>query len=344
MKQLLCILCVWASLSIPAQPRTYSSDSLYNILQGRIHRMETMIYKAAIQGKVKAYKTDSLRSSFTPDALEEFVKIPVPVNNYSTGIYMKAMDSVPMKDFGPEVDCRGLCGFYSARSSLSGPEQKYRLRSVALMYEPFAGNTTYRLPVQPMIFIKYKDLKALLPESEFRLLVTLCALSLSDQEYGSAHALDSLNLKIRKEQYYGPGIYNEYKKYAFIHPENVKAISQGIYNYTVYVMHEEGLSRFHLQQKKKRKPADHTSQDLLTRALTDSVTITLYAKENDSIVKKDTIIRVLVSEEAFTALEVQEDTIGMRRDNPEHTPLYFTRKEFRAFAPKWLSVFLFEVL
>ena len=343
MKQGLLILLSIAGIRLCGQTRNYTPEVIYDTLFSNVHRMECKLFNAAIHGKIKAYKSDSLTSFFNPGELKKFVEMPVQNNVHGNGNYTPALDSMSMVDFNPAKDGKGLCGYYKAKSVLENPEQEFTLIAVALMYEPFAGFTDYRLPVQPMFYIQRGELRKVLTYKEQNLLYQLLAINLSDKVNNGTSALDSVNVKVSKVLYFSPGVNTDFKKFSFLNSESLKYLSKSIYYISVQYIHDEALRQYR-GMRDNNLEVNTPLYDSLLKALSHPVHLTIYEEKDEVALEKDTVIIALVSLEDFTNIQITDTHIGIVRDNSEHSAIWFTKKEFETFSPQWLPRFLFGLL
>jgi hypothetical protein len=336
MKHILLASLLFIQLFSLGQVQTYDASILSDSLYARVHRMECMFYNAAITGKIKAYKNDSLTSFFQPGILKQFVKATILFERKGDSFHINNPGKII--EFDPIRDGKGLCSFYKTvkTSSITSTQQTINLSALAVMYTPYLSVTDIRNDVQPMFFIRYMDLKSLLSSSDMNLVVLLSNLLMTDKGWNNYQQKGD-SIKTSSDNFYGAGIHNEFKKSSFMNKESLKSIAHLSYDQTVSLLRYEILtfhSNFYSDASLKIKYNLDSLNALVTTRKSIRGRIGIEQKNPSG----DTTYMANLWEKDFNYIRITTTSIGITTFNVPNKTIYMHREDFNRIAPQWLKV------
>jgi hypothetical protein len=149
-----------AQKTIPIPSTKAFEDYLYT----RQHDMEAKLYKAGLEGRIKAYKTDSLLSVFSHDELKQRGQMESFIQN-EEGIV-----STLINPFSP-ADLKGLMFLEQLGNNPFDVSEKTALKGIGLLFQPSFGG--FLANKQPIFWISTPDLKLSLDKEEMNFLSLL---------------------------------------------------------------------------------------------------------------------------------------------------------------------------
>jgi hypothetical protein len=154
-----CLIFLLCLSFIPAKAQTRiaipSEKEFEHYFYARQQGITTKLYNLALQGRIKAYKTDSLASFYSQLELKD---------RGSRQVELK------MQTFKPE-ELQGIMFLKGISPIEAGVADTSRLLGLALLFEPYYGGI--KGIIQPMFWVSTSDLKNMLEESEMEFLSSI---------------------------------------------------------------------------------------------------------------------------------------------------------------------------
>ncbi|RYD76364.1 MAG: hypothetical protein EOP53_14800, partial [Sphingobacteriales bacterium] len=138
-------------LNVNAQEKTFTDSAIAEILNKSCIKIGEKLVEAAKQGKIKAYRTDSLNATISLEDL----------NN-------KAFGGSNSKNVN------GLQVFYKLNGELENTNQNMQLAGIAPLYNPTISGI--ELPQQPMYFLAFADMEKIVSPEDKKLIIILSKL------------------------------------------------------------------------------------------------------------------------------------------------------------------------